>query len=47
MLFLLSFEINACAIPIAINAANVLDPPEETNNKGTPVIGIKPETPPN
>ena len=43
---LLCFEIIACAIPIEIKAATVDDPPEEINKIGTPVIGIKPETPP-
>ena len=33
-------------MPIVIIAAQVEEPPEDINNKGTPVIGIKPETPP-
>ena len=43
---LLNLEIIAWAIPIAIKAAIVEDPPDDTNNNGTPVIGINPETPP-
>ena len=42
----LYFAIIDCAIPIAIIAAQVDEPPEEISNNGTPVIGIKPETPP-
>ena len=42
---LLNLEIIAWAIPIAIKAAIVEDPPDDTNNNGTPVIGINPETP--
>ena len=42
----LCLAIIAWAIPIEINAQIVEEPPSETNNIGTPVIGIKPETPP-
>lgn len=33
-------------MPMAMEAASRLDPPEEMNSSGMPVMGIRPDTPP-
>ena len=43
---LLYLAIIDCPIPSAHIAAIVEDPPDDINSNGTPVIGIKPDTPP-